>query len=385
MSVSLLSGGPLHDLAARVRLSGSRGRHVLARALVAVLVTWVPLLVLSAIAGEATGDAVVVTFLGDLTAQVRFLLSVPLLVVASAFVEPRLRDAVRQLERGSLVPREARPALAHVLRAASRLVRSPAELWLLVPVLVAAVFERAALVSAVSNWEHTTSVAEVRLSPAGLWLVAVGLPVYRYLVLRWLWRCAIWAWVQHRLARLPLRLTPSDPDGACGLAALGQAQATLAAPLVLALGAMNAAFVGNRALYLGVPVAEAGAGVALFCACALTLSLAPLLVFSPRLAAARRRGLIEYGVLGTRVARSFHDAWLAPGAAPAKQVLARPDASALADLHHVLDAVRRVRVFPVDRSALRILLIVTITPFVPLIVSQVPPEQALQALRALVL
>lgn len=385
MSISLLGGGPLHDVAARVRLSGSGGRRVVARALVVVLVTWVPLLVLSVVSGVATGDAVVVTFLGDLTAQVRFLLSAPLLVVASAFVEPRVRDVVRHLERGGLVPLEARPALAHVVRAAARLVRSPAELVLLVPVLAAAVFERAALVSAVSNWEHTTAGAGVQLSPAGLWLVAVGLPVYRYLALRWLWRCAVWAWVQHRLARLPLRLTPSDPDGACGLAALGQAQAVLAAPLVLALGAMNAAFVGNRALYLGVPVAEAGVGVALFCACALALSLAPLLVFSPRLAAARRRGLLEYGVLGTRVARSFHGAWLAPGAAPAEQVLGRPDASALADLQHVVDAVRRVRVFPVDGSTLRTLLIVTITPFVPLIVSQVPPEQALQALRALVL
>lgn len=381
MSLSLIGGGPLHDLAARARLAGRGGRRVLSRVAAVWLLTWAPLLILSALEGAAVGDAVVVPFVEDLTAQVRFLIAVPVLVAAGAFTEPRLHDAVRHLERGGLIPDRERPALAHLLRRASQLSRSRVELLLLVPVVAAAAFSRRALVSQVSSWEYVDG----RLAPAGLWLVTVSLPVYRYLALRWLWRCGIWAWVQLRVARMPLQLAPAHPDGACGLAFLGLAQTTLVAPLVLSLAALNAAFVGNRALYLGVPVADSMAGVAVFSACALGLAFAPLVVFTPRLAAAKRRGLLEYGALGQRLARGFEEAWTAPGAPPTAQLLARQDASSLADFMQVFEAVQRARLVPLDRAAVLMALLATLAPALPLLASQVPPEQALQVLRAVAL
>src|SRR5690606_29949248 len=200
MSLSLLAGGPLHEVAARARLAGRGGRRVLYRVLATWLVTWVPLLLLSAAEGTAAGGAVAVPFVQDLTAQVRFLVAVPILLAAGAFTDPRLHDAVRHLERGGLLPDQARSDLAHVLRRANQLSRSRAELLILIPVIVAAAFSRRALISQVSSWEYTGA----ELSPAGLWLLTVSLPVYRYLALRWLWRCCIWVWVQHRISRMPL-------------------------------------------------------------------------------------------------------------------------------------------------------------------------------------
>ncbi len=387
MSLSLIGGGPLHDVAARARLAGRGGRRVLSRVLAVWLVTWVPLLALSAAQGAAAGDAVAVTFLEDVTAQVRFLVAVPILLAAGAFAEPRLHDAVKHLEREGILPDEARPALAQVLRRANQLLRSRAELLILVPVVAAALFGRGALISAVSSWEVAAGVVEgrARLSPAGLWLVAVSLPIYRYLALRWLWRCCVWAWVQRRVSRLPLRLTPTHPDGACGLAFLGLAQATLVAPLVLSLGAMNSALVANRALYLGRPVAESTGGVVVFCVCALGLMVAPLLVFAPKLAAAKRRGLLEYGALSYGVMRSFHDAWLAPGAPPRSQLLARQDVSSVADMLQTFEAVQRSRLLPLDRPAFLLAALAVLAPVAPLVASQVPPEQALQVLRAIAL
>lgn len=386
MVLSLLGGGPLHDLAARLRLTGRGGRRVLARVLAAWLLTWVPLLALSAARGEAAGDAVTVPFLEDLTAYARFLFAIPLLLAAGAFVEPRLNHAVRHMEREGLVADEARPALADVLRRAGRLVRSKLELLLLLPVLAAALFERAALVRDASSWERAFGPAGPgALTPAGLWLVAVGLPLYRFLVLRWFWRCTVWAWVQLRLSRLPLHLTPTHPDGACGLAFLGQAQTTLAAPLVLSFGALNAAFVGNRAVHLGIPVTGSRTFVAVFCVAAVTLSLAPLLVFTRRLAQAKRRGLLDYAALGNGVLRAFHETWIAPGAPPARQLLARQDVSSVADLLQTFEAVQRTRLVPLDRPAVVIMVLVILLPLLPLVASQVPREEALQALRTLLL
>lgn len=386
MSLSLIGGGPLHDVAERLHLTGRGGRRVLVRLVVAWLVSWVPLLVLSAVQGMAVGDAVAVPFLHDITAQVRFLIAVPLLVVGGVFLQPRLRDAVRHLERGDLIADEARADFAEVLRTGTRLVRSRLELVILVPVVLSAALGRGALISGASSWERPVAGdAAEPLTPAGLWLLWVSLPVYRYLALRWVWRCGVWGWVLLRLSRTPLRLAPAHPDGACGLAFLGLTQAHITTPLVLSLGALEAALVGNRAVHFGVPVADSWIGILVFCAGALTFSLAPLLVFTRHLAAAKRRGLLDYAALSSHVVRAFHEAWVEPGAPPARRLLASQDVSSVADMLQTYAAAQRTGLLPWDRPALLTMLAATVTPFLPLVVSQVPPDQALQVLRALVL
>jgi hypothetical protein len=97
---SLVLGGPLYQLFRRAHLSGGALELVRRRVIGISLVAWLPLLILSALGGRAWGTAVKVPFLMDIDVHARFLLALPLLVVAEPVVNQRMRPMVRQfLER----------------------------------------------------------------------------------------------------------------------------------------------------------------------------------------------------------------------------------------------------------------------------------------------
>ena len=77
---SLIVGGPLYQLMRRTRLSGDALELVTRRVIVLVLITWLPLLVLSILEGHAWGQSVKLPFLMDVDVQARFLLALPLLI-----------------------------------------------------------------------------------------------------------------------------------------------------------------------------------------------------------------------------------------------------------------------------------------------------------------
>ncbi len=83
---SLVLGGPLYQLFIRARLTTNTLDLVKRRLIFFSLLTWLPLLVLSMLAGEALGGAIKVPFIYDVDVHVRFLLALPLLLVAELVV-----------------------------------------------------------------------------------------------------------------------------------------------------------------------------------------------------------------------------------------------------------------------------------------------------------
>src|SRR6187431_1933829 len=93
---SLVLGGPLFQLFRRAHLSGDALELAHRRTILIAGIAWIPLLLLSALAGHALGDAVEIPFLHDVEAHVRFLVALPILIAAELIVHRRLRPAVRQ-------------------------------------------------------------------------------------------------------------------------------------------------------------------------------------------------------------------------------------------------------------------------------------------------
>src|SRR5690348_14257357 len=92
---SLVLGGPVYQLFRRAHLSGDALELLYRRVVVLVLVTWVPLLVL-ALVPAANGGTVVGPFLHDLEVQTRFLVALPLLIIAELTVHQRSRIVIRR-------------------------------------------------------------------------------------------------------------------------------------------------------------------------------------------------------------------------------------------------------------------------------------------------
>jgi hypothetical protein len=83
---SLVLGGPLFQLLRRSHLSGNALELVRRRLLIIPLLAWLPLLALSVLEGQALGGTVAVPFLLDVEAHARFLVALPLLLVAELVV-----------------------------------------------------------------------------------------------------------------------------------------------------------------------------------------------------------------------------------------------------------------------------------------------------------
>lgn len=75
-----MQGGPLFQLFIGSRLATPALEWLKRRIIVFILLTWMPLLLLSAISGQLS-DGAQIPFLNDLEAHVRFLLALPLLLM----------------------------------------------------------------------------------------------------------------------------------------------------------------------------------------------------------------------------------------------------------------------------------------------------------------
>src|SRR5262252_10037298 len=84
-SLSLVLGGPLYQLFIRSRLARPPLELLHRRIIALVLITWLPLAVLTLIEGNAMGG-VDVPFFKHLAVHVRFLIALPLLIVAETLV-----------------------------------------------------------------------------------------------------------------------------------------------------------------------------------------------------------------------------------------------------------------------------------------------------------
>ena len=98
---------------------------MLIRRLIAIpLFAWLPLLILSMLGGRAWGDAVRVPFLVDIETHARFLLALPLLIVAELVVHQRMRPVARQFLERDLIPAGSRARFDLAVASAARLRNS---------------------------------------------------------------------------------------------------------------------------------------------------------------------------------------------------------------------------------------------------------------------
>jgi hypothetical protein len=88
------------------------------------LLAWLPLLVLSALEGHGLGGNVAIPFLLDVDVHIRFLVALPLLIVAELVVHQRMRFVVRQFLERNLIPESALPRFDGAIASAFRLRNS---------------------------------------------------------------------------------------------------------------------------------------------------------------------------------------------------------------------------------------------------------------------
>jgi len=387
MDFSLVLGGPLYQLMRRARVTNDVFGLLRTRIIAIVTIAWLPLLVLSLLQGQALGGPVAVPFLKDAEAQVRFLVALPLLIVAELVVHQRMRPVVRQFLDRELIPDAAVPQFDAAIASAFRLRNSlVAELILVVMVYVLGVmglWRYYIALSGTATWYAAPAGDRMALSTTGLWYAFVSLPLFQFLLIRWYFRIFIWTRFLWRVSRLELSLIPTHPDRLGGLGFLSNI-AYAFTPLALAHGALAAGPIANRIFYLGASLTDFKAEVAFIVLFVMTLVFGPFLVFVSPLARAKRTGLREYGTFAERYVREFDLKWLRGGAPPDEPLVGSGDIQSLADLGNSFEVVKTMRLAPMTRDAVLRLFAATVAPIVPLFLTMMPLEDLARKLLGLV-
>ncbi len=361
-----LLGGPLHWLGSRMGLV--RGGTDTVRLGVALsLLGWGVLTLLALLQG--LGHRVFsLTVIG---VHARLLVAIPLFFVCETQVAPRMAEFVRNIVRSEVVSPSAMQALKSGIAGITRWKDSwfPEAMCLLASALLPLIGTQLHLTGAMAAFDSSRSVAEWTL--AGRWYWFVCLPLFRFLLFRWLWRLGLWWYFLWRVAKLELNLVPTHPDGAAGFGYLEVVQ-THFTPLVLAISAVQSASFAEG-LSAGTMSFEAVyPALALILVLDAVLFLGPLFIFTPKLWACRVKGLSDYMEFAAKYVIGFDRKWLGDDPAPLKLLLGTPDLQSLADLSNSIGIVRNMRWIPLSLRLLESLAISALLPIVPLLLFKYP-------------
>ncbi len=409
--MSFVEGGPTHFLLKRIGLGDKSLRGRLLRAFLILLVTWLPLVVLSWFAGHAVGDRVAIPFFRDPEVHVRFLFVVPLLGMAEWVVAAGLAMQTRHLIESGIIP-ESELGRFRAARDSAATLRNS----LTAEVVIIGIALSIALVSRLyfgvsegfNSWERiplnpvvatdTSGETETksesksgekkvdpssRVTPAGWWCIFISLPCLFFFLLRWIWVFLIWGWFLIKISRLDLELTPTHPDRTGGLGFLGWGLASFAM-VVMAISAVMSAGLADEIMNHGSTLEERKYHVMLFVITVLLVIHAPMLAFTGKLLRCRFSGLLDIGALAWRHDRAFDEKWIKNrGGDDSASLLGSPDIQSLADMGTCYEHVNRMLPIPFDVKAFAVLVLAALLPMVPLLWAEVPMTEIFQKLGEL--
>ena len=344
------------------------------RVIALAIITWLPLLALSIAEGHAWGDSVKVPFLLDVDVHARFLLALPLFIVAELVVHQRMRLVVGTFVKRGLLPDEARGRFDAAIAAAMRLRNSVLAEVLLIALVyglgVLFIWRRNSAMD-LPTWYGMTVTGKLQPTLAGWWFGCVSLPLIQFILLRWYFRLLIWTRFLWQVSRIDLRLVAIHPDRAGGLGFLSTVTYAFA-PLLAGQGVMLAGVMANKIFYAGAKLTDFKLELLAMVIMMLFFVLAPLLVFTPRLARTKRIGLAEYGGLAQRYVREFDQKWLRGGAPADEPLVGSADLQSLADLGNSFEIVKGMKPVPFGKDTLLQLAVISLAPVAPLVLTMIP-------------
>lgn len=361
-------GGPLYRFGCRLGLvRGGENTFWLGVAL--GLSSWAVLVALTL----AMGYGHRVFSLQTLGSHVRLLAAIPLFFLGETWAFPRMAEFVRDSVSSGLVPEGEVPVLQSAIRMTARL----SDFWPAEALFLGITFASPLFDSFIGTPGQTgelgalLSTSEGRVGCILVWYASFCLPLFRFLILRWLWHLALWCFFLWRVQKVKLNLIPTHPDQTAGLGYLEVVHEHFA-PLAVAVSLVySACFAEN--LSSGAMTFEALYGlVPLVLLAVAALLVGPLLIFSPRLWVCRITGCRRYMGMASSYVEAFDQKWIKGENPLAEPLIGTPDMQSLADLNNSVNVVLKMRWIPMGRRLLAGLAVAVIVPFLPLLLLKYP-------------
>jgi hypothetical protein len=368
----------------RLGLIPANGLGIARRALLWSMVTWLPIIGWALLSGRLTEHAADEPLLGHFGIHARFLVGVPLLIIAGGVVHSAMYRVLPQFIRAGIVPTEELHRLREIVSKIARL-RGASTPWLIILGIVAA---RATVGDVLHQaheiaWATTTVEATLSFGFGGWWFLYVGRPIYLTLLLAWVWRILLLFMLFRRIAGLHLSLVPTHPDRAGGLGFLAAIPGAFA-PIMFAMTIVVAALFAHDVVYHGVQVKSLHVQMVSLVGILVLLFLSPMLAFTPALVRARRKALLDYGGLVCQHGRLVRERWIDKREITRDSVLEAPELGPVIDVAEMYGLVKAMRSIPLAQSSVAPLVLAAVVPMLGVLAIEIPLAELLKTvLRAL--
>jgi hypothetical protein len=368
----LFDGGPPRRLETALRLVKPNKPKTIARAVLISMVAWAPLILLASIQSFTTGQDKLTDLLLDFAVHARYLIAVPLFIMAEPFTLSTLGRTARHFVEADLIRESDRPRFESITASARRLLNSIAVEILVVLLAYCTVIILLSMISVetIPDW-HMLTKQHLNFSWAGWWHILVSIPLSLILFFGWLWRLLLWSLLLWRVSRLDLHLVPAHPDLSGGLQFVGSSLRAFP-PLSFALGAVVAGGIANRVVHQGMHLIDFKYVIATLVVAILIFFVAPLTVFTREILQTRRRGIFQYGALAGAVGRQMERKWLDRNESADEAALDVQHFSATTDLYQLVSNVYQIKSVPLDLQDLVAVIVAVLLPFVPVLLYEIP-------------
>jgi|GEM_PF-1686707 len=380
---SLTESGLINLWLKKLKLDQKRGLL----AILVLSITWLPLIISTAIDGTlyaGTG----VTFLKDLAIQGRLLVGILMLILIKDIVYIRIPRVLQYIYEVLIPPNEKEHFISGALRRAKK---STDSIWSEI------IFFLAVTIFAISPAETTTlflmqvesgswliSQKEGRevLSFAGNWAQYISIPIFQFLLLRWLWRYIVWLILLYRISKINLILKPTHPDGSGGIGIIILAQRNFLM-FFIACGMAISCVMINLLLNKGISFDVLKIEILGFIIFSIILLIFPLLFFMRKLIKTKYEGLLELSKAGINLSNKYEEEWVKPMGNEKKIAEDTVDPSMQVDYSGVYLLLQDLRIIPLRVSDVMFMAIALYLPFIPIFFIQFSIVELLQKLMGL--
>ena len=366
--ISVLSEGALAVLLKRLFPNTNQSSRLWMRLGLFFLITGLPLMLITIIDGSFSGTQVSKPFLSDGIALSRLFLVIPFLILAEWLLVGTFVDFLKNTER--IIAESSRENMNKIYGRMDRLNRSSIpELIMFIIVYILSWYYAGDIISESSSWywqPEDLGSDNFALTTAGYWFLFVSIPLYQFLVVRWVWRWLVWAAYLVQLTRLRWKLHAMHGDKFAGLEYLNFM------PFSFSVCAIAVGINFSSLIYADMQATAASLGsykipILLMVLITTGLCYLPLVILVPKLYKLREEAIYHFGLLIHYHHDSFENHWYNKSEAEAGKILGSTEPSSMCDINGSYEAIQNMRLLPLSYKLYTYSVLLMLLPFLPLI------------------
>jgi len=361
--------GFVYRVEERLGLTRADNSHVGLRVILAIALTWLPLIVLALFSG---GSRACIELLKNYRVLARFVIAIPIFIISQQAITIRFEYAIRQLSMTHIVRDSELPQFKRILTRTRTLANTAVpQLVVLMVYFAFALMDRHRFASP-GLWAIQTATGPSLFSTkAGWYFLLVSEPIYLMMVTVIIWKWMVWVSLLWRVSQLDLQLAFAHPDRCGGLGFLEYVPEGYTGPVFGVCALIGAGWQFNVANHYAT-LASYSIPVSVLLVGILLLMFGPLAFFSSRLVQLRRTGLFQYGMLAHLQAAHFNQKWITDLESNEPQLPSVPEVSALHDLGEEFQQMMSTRSVPLHRSSVVEMTVVVLIPMLPMLITVIP-------------